>query len=396
MIAPVVTNGAGTSWHSPGYAYNPDLCVMDDRIVIYTLQYLRALAVALVVMSHIAFKSSVVGHDVFDGFRIGASGVDIFFVVSGFVMAMIYTRSSLRDTAGMADFWVARFSRIFPLYWLVSTVALILFLANPNLVNANSGPTSVWRSYTLMPTLQASSVQFLIGPGWSLSFELYFYLLFSGVFLIGRKTAGLNIVTALLVLLAAGSITGMATTYLLTSPLLLEFVAGMVIFRIYNAAQGRIPTAIGVTSILLGLAGFVALNLPGNFVLAQRWWQAGLPAAFVVLGLLAFESRASRKPSPTLLLIGNASYALYLVHVFVLGAASRLFSMLSLRAWGTYAEAVFWLGTLAATVVVGCVVHVSVEKPLNRAVRRWFAPASTTRAAASSSMSGREAEATST
>lgn len=369
---------------------------MDDRIVIYTLQYLRALAVALVVMSHIAFKSSVVGNAVFDGFRIGASGVDIFFVVSGFVMAMIYTRSSLRDTGGMTDFWVARFSRIFPLYWLVSTAALILFLANPHLVNANSGPTSVWRSYTLVPTLQASPVQFLIGPGWSLSFELYFYLLFSGVFLIGRKATGLNLVTALLVLLAAGSLTGIATTYLLTSPLLLEFVFGIVIFRIYNAVQGRIPTAAGVTSALLGFAGFVALNLPGSFVLTQRWWQAGLPAAFVVLGFLTFESRAERKPSQTLVLIGNASYALYLVHVFVLGAASRLSSMLSLRTWGTTAETIFWLGTLVATVIAGCVVHVYVERPLNRAVRRWFASASTNLTAASSSMSGYEANAAST
>jgi len=347
--------------------------------VIYTLQYLRALAVILVVMSHIAFKSSVTGHAVFEGFRIGASGVDIFFVVSGLVMAMIYTRSHERSARGIGRFWVARFSRIFPLYWLVTSAALVLFLANPSLVNANSdGPTSIWRSYTLIPTLQQTTVAFLIGPGWSLSFELYFYVLFSAAFLVARKTLGITLVASGLVILAAGSVTGVATTYLLTSPLLLEFVFGMAIFKLYDVLDGRIPLVPGIVGIVLGVAGFVALNGPAVFDLHQRWWQAGLPSALLVGSVLAFEARAERMPSKTLLLIGDASYALYLVHVFVLGAASRLFTLFHLGALGSTIEVVFWLGTLGVTVVAGCVTHVLIERPMNRWVRSRLSPASST------------------
>jgi len=331
--------------------------------VIYTLQYLRALAAIMVVLSHLHFKSSVVGADVFAGFRIGATGVDIFFVISGFVMAMIYMRTP--DEPGSAgDFWLRRLARIIPMYWLVSSIALVIYLANPALVNANGGPTSIWRSYTLIPTWQESNVQFLIGPGWSLSFELFFYLLCTGFFFIPARLAGLKILSVVLIVLALGTISGIAPTYLFTSPLLLEFVYGSAIYGWFQRARGQLPISLGAILLVAGIAGFVAINQPGEFVLAQRWWQAGLPAAALVAGALSLESWVRAKPSKIGLLIGNASYSLYLTHVFALGAASRVFGILQLRAHGPIVETLFWLATLAGAIAVGCTAYLMVERPI--------------------------------
>lgn len=337
--------------------------IESDFQVIYTLQYLRALAAIMVVCSHLHFKSALVGADVFAGFRIGAAGVDIFFVISGFVMAMIYMRTP--DEPGSAgDFWLRRLARIIPMYWLVSSAALMLYLVNPSWVNANSGPTSIWRSYTLIPTWHESNVQFLIGPGWSLSFELFFYLLCTALFFIPLRSVGIKVLAFVLVVLALGTVSGVAPTYLLTSPLLLEFAFGMVIHAWYLRAHGRLPVGIGMVLLIAGVAGFTALNCQGEFVLAQRWWRAGIPAAALVAGVLSLEVWAYSMPSRMGLLVGNASYSLYLTHVFVLGAASRVFGALHLRTHGTTVEVVFWTVTLFGAIAVGCVSYLLIEKPM--------------------------------
>ncbi|TCV92865.1 peptidoglycan/LPS O-acetylase OafA/YrhL [Luteibacter rhizovicinus] len=344
--------------------------------MIYTLQYLRAIAAIMVVMSHIAFKSTVAGADVFGGFRIGASGVDVFFVISGFVMAMIYWRTP-HGIPSAGDFWLKRFVRIFPMYWLVTTAALALYLLSPSLVNANSGPTSIWRSYTLIPTLQQSDITFLIGPGWSLSFELYFYTIFSLIFLIPARRAGLTTALAIVLLLACGSLSGMFVTYLFTSPLLLEFAFGMLIFAWFAKARGRLPVMAGLACLAGGIGGFALLNMPGAFVLSERWWQAGIPAALLIVGALSLEPWAMARPSRLWLLLGDASYSLYLIHVFVLGAASRAFGLLQLRNYGPGVEIAFWCATLLATIAAGCIAHRLIERPMTRwiasRVRSWIA-----------------------
>lgn len=342
-------------------------CAEDLSNLINVLQYLRALAAILVVITHLAFKSSIVGHSVFGGFRIGAAGVDIFFVISGFVMAMIYWRLHDRSPG---VFWTKRLIRIFPIYWLVTSAALLLYLVNPALVNANSGPTSIWRSYTLIPELQARTTQLLIGPAWSLSFEFYFYTLFAGVFAFSQRSVGLAVAVSVLVLLALGSLSGLAPSYLLTSPLLLEFAFGIVVFALYTRTAGRFPTAVSALVIGGALLGFTLLNAPGAFVVEQRWWRAGGPAALLVLGALSLEQWASRAPSRLWLLLGDASYALYLVHVFALGAASRVFGMLGLTRFGPTAEVAYWLVNLLGTIAAGVVVHRYIEMPLAEAVRR--------------------------
>lgn len=331
--------------------------------MIYTLQYLRALAVTMVVLSHLHFKSSVAGENVFSWFRIGATGVDIFFVISGFVMAMIYSRSSAK-LGSAKNFWLRRLARILPMYWLVTSAALILYLVSPALVNANSGPTSIWRSYLLLPTMQQSSVQFLIGPGWSLSFELFFYWACTVLLLMPNRTLGMRVLVLTLVILAGGSLTGYAPSYLLTSPLLIEFAFGVVIFAWFHRMNGQLPVLAGRVLLVLGVLGFILLNLPNEFVLEQRWWRAGIPAAMLVAGALSLEEKARARLSQYGLLVGNASYSVYLTHVFVLGAASRIFGLLHLRGLGPLAETIYWLATLAVALAAGCYAYLWVERPI--------------------------------
>lgn len=340
--------------------------------MILTLQYLRALAAMAVVLSHLSFKSAVVGADLLEGARIGAAGVDVFFVISGFVMAMIHNRTA-HGFGPALEFWKKRVIRIVPMYWFVTTAALVLYLINPALVNAHSGPTSLWRSYTLIPTLQQSEVQFLIGPGWTLSFELFFYLIFTLIFLIPGRSMGLFVASGLLAGLACGSLSGVATTYLLTSPLLIEFAFGIAVFAWFERSGGRLPLLPGLFCMATAVAGFAMLDPAHDFVFDVRWWRVGIPAALLVIGALALEPRASARPSRLWRMIGDSSYSLYLTHIFVVGAASRGFSFMGFRRYGAPFEVGYWLLTFVVAVAAGYVAYRCIERPLTRwAARMWL------------------------
>lgn len=340
--------------------------------MILTVQYLRALAAIAVVLSHLAFKSALVGADLFEGARIGAAGVDVFFVISGFVMAMIHSRTA-HGSGPALEFWKKRVIRIVPLYWIVTTAALVLYLVNPALVNSNSGPTSLWRSYTLIPTLQQSEVQFLIGPGWTLSFELFFYLIFTLMFLISRRSTGLLVATALLIALACGSLSGVATTYLLTSPLLIEFAFGIAVFAWFERSGGRLPLLPGVFCLAAAATGFAMLDPAHDFVFDVRWWRVGIPATLLVIGALALEPWASARPSRLWRMIGDSSYSLYLTHIFVIGAAFRGFVFMGFKRHGVAFEAGYWLLTLVVAVAAGYVAYRCIERPLTQwATRMWL------------------------
>ena len=340
--------------------------------MILTVQYLRAIAAIGVVLSHLAFKSALVGADLFDGAGIGAAGVDVFFVISGFVMAMIHGRTA-HGFGPALEFWKKRVIRIVPMYWFVTTAALVLYLFNPALVNSNSGPTSLWRSYTLIPTLHHSDVQFLIGPGWTLSFELFFYMIFTLMFLIRGRSTGLLVASGLLTALACGSLSGVATTYLLTSPLLIEFAFGIAVFAWFERGGGRLPLLPGALCLAAAVAGFAMLDPVHDFVFDVRWWRVGIPAALLVIGALALEPWASARPSRLWRVIGDSSYSLYLTHIFVVGAASRGFAFMGFKRHGAAFEAGYWLLTLVVAVAAGYVAYRCIERPLTqRAARMWL------------------------
>lgn len=146
--------------------------------MILSIQYLRALACCMVLLSHISFKLKVHSINHLEWFKIGELGVDLFFIISGFIMCLTADQKENR----FLDFMTKRLLRVIPIYWILTSVALIVYIYSPSLVNSSGGSTSVIYSYLLLPTPE----KYLINNGWTLSYEFYFYLLFSMCLFAGK------------------------------------------------------------------------------------------------------------------------------------------------------------------------------------------------------------------
>ena len=138
-----------------------------------TIQVARGVAANLVVFSHLFFVESkyMIG-GVLPPFTLyGISGVDLFFVLSGFIMVAVAGRD-----IGPIEFLWRRATRIYPTYWLVSLAVLAVAIVAPTIVNSSiQVPISLWRSFLLIPDRTLP----LLAVGWTLVHEMYFYLVFA-------------------------------------------------------------------------------------------------------------------------------------------------------------------------------------------------------------------------
>lgn len=318
---------------------------------IQSIQLLRAVAVLLVVYAH-AFD--IVDDDqkpLQSQFYFlenwGAIGLDLFFVISGFIMTIVTPRYIIsRD---WKDFAIKRIIRIIPLYWILSFSfsALLFFKGMPNTAN------EIFKTLFFFPFLDDQFVAPIIHVGWSLSLEIYFYLLIS-LFLI---RGGAQIYKQLILTLSLLSIIGLvfnpsnALLKFLTSPLLIEFALGIVAGLLYKkitTAPDVIKNKLRIWSILLTLLGAswmlgtiitgyfnvseAQLVLEDNrlaFVRSLIW---GIPSFIFLLGMISMESLYSLKIPAFFILMGDASYSCYLLHrIFFLPLSKKVFSYFNLQ-----------------------------------------------------------------
>ncbi|MDR3576833.1 MAG: acyltransferase, partial [Anaerolineaceae bacterium] len=205
------------------------------------LQVLRAVAAFLVVVTHSGFYASERLSKGFHFWGRGAVGVDIFFVLSGFVM---YYSSAplLANRDGWKIFSERRLVRIVPLYWLATSVKLLVMLLAAGVVlHAKLSISKTIFAYLFIPTRDVDKLFMpLLGVGWTLNFEMFFYLLFA-VALASRRNIFLIVAPILLCFALASyfiSPDGPAITFY-ANPIVLDFLWGMLIAYFYET---RTPT----------------------------------------------------------------------------------------------------------------------------------------------------------
>lgn len=307
-----------------------------------SIQYLRGLAALAVVVHHTNWTKT----------GIGASGVDIFFVISGFIMSYV----SLTDHTPYS-FLRARVLRVVPLYWAVTLVTVV--------VREMDDPWHIFQSMIFWPHIGPDGPGYpVVIVGWTLNFEAFFYILFAVSLLVApvRRLAALTL--TLLVVGTAGAILhpGVNSPTSPVSPLMLEFLAGILLCKAWQRGWLRSAAPLLVVGLAL-LATQVGLSQEPR---TWRWLVWGVPAVLIIAGALGLES-AGRLPSlPVLLVLGNISYALYLTHVLVLHVVRPPLHFL---------PAVVALPiVVAACVVVGWATHLAFEKPVTRWLARHKAP----------------------
>jgi len=326
----------------------------------YGVQALRALAAALVVVHHSISMSLmwVVRRPGAPYWTNGAAGVDIFFVISGFVMAIsVPGLAGKRNKAGV--FLWRRFTRIVPLYWAALTVRLAQLLLAP----AQDPTLTPWRvvaSYLFIPAKNGKGEVFpIVVAGWTLNYEVFFYLLFAAAL-----AFDISPLAFLAPCLTALALAGMARTpawpdfTALASTLVLEFLFGVVLAHF--ATRRKLPGAAMGWLLLAG--GLVALLLVPEAHAPLGFLAWGAPAAAIVTGAVALEDQLGSRVPRWLLAAGEASYALYLSHTFILPYVIN--GIRGVHMTGAPALATAIVLGLAVTFPAALLIHRHIELPL--------------------------------
>ncbi len=334
-------------------------------MVIKNIQALRAIAANGVLISHLFIVEQKYSHGgavLSANAHLGAFGVDLFFVISGFIMATIARNASWQK------FLFDRAMRILPPYWFYTTLILIVSFYVPAYVNSSfEHPPSVWRSYLLIP----DRVGPLLAVGWTLMHEMCFYFCFAFIiFLTGLCRFK---ITSLLLMWTVAVICLNAVVHLneisdpvvavITHPLTLEFIFG--------AAAGILiqknGTAFAASALVGGIIIFmVVLSLSDDALglIDGRNWKriilVGAPCTLIVYGLVGIEIKNKQAAPRWLVALGNASYSTYLSHVLVLSAIGRMFAMIPNH--NVYFETAFVIMCIIAANIVGLLSYSLIER----------------------------------
>jgi exopolysaccharide production protein ExoZ len=326
---------------------------------IISIQYLRAIA-ALAVVYHHAFENHL-GSDL-RPYAFGIWGVDIFFVISGFIMWVTTANSSTTATL----FWRKRAIRIYPIYWVALSIWIICrFIAPDRLANVDVTAKTTILSYLLIPHYHLAFPKHIwpiLVPGWTLQYELFFYLIFGlALSVVSRPLRAACILACLCLLTLMGYIVepanALLTTY--TDPLLLEFGGGVILGIIYLRG-GRLPPWLALATIFIALLGLVIDEY--LFSESRRFLVLGIPAAVIVLGAVSLEPALAKRPNAPMVLLGDASYALYLFHPIAMGLVAAIWARLSDNSH----PASFACVAIGASILSSILVHIYIERPLTR------------------------------
>jgi exopolysaccharide production protein ExoZ len=331
---------------------------------IVSIQVCRGIAALLVVLAHlhgIETKYCFTNH--LRLFEHGALGVDLFFVISGVVIASV-TAGKFASPHNAGIFLYHRLARIFPIFWIYTTLTLIA----RRVTGDHTQSFNLLASYLLIPT----RLPMLLMQGWTLSYELYFYLVFFLLLLLVPEPIAPWLLTlwgiAVIALKLHIGLSPSDLVQLLITPSVLEFLAGCILFHIYR--RGRLHPSTGIVLLAASLLWLAAIILYTAHIHASPYWIIDHPwrrpllygsfATLFLLGAIELERTGTIRYLP-LLSIGDWSYSIYLSHALVLALIARLITHLLPH------QAPILLITLIglpAVLIVGRLSYVYLELPL--------------------------------
>ena len=294
-----------------------------------------------------------------------------------------------RQGVQLGAFMLRRIVRIAPAYWFYTSLLALIILVMPGVAHLEMTLTHYLSSIFFIPHFNPTdnSIMPLLQPGWTLNFEMFFYCLFAVSLFAPAPHRIVVLVIALVVLFAIGQAIEPAEPALAiyTSPLLLEFGGGVVIGYLYVSGVLAITRGVGWLLIVTGSA--IAITsatyvLPRPFadfyVSEMRVATYGVAAVLVVVGALALERAAGRRrnrANPLLAflgLTGDASYSVYLSHLFSIDALRIVWLRLGLGTEGLWWALAFVAAGLFAAVTFGILSYLVLERPVTQGLSRML------------------------
>jgi len=320
--------------------------------MLHNLQLVRAFAALNVVLFHVigtspSYGFPVGGLSVLEGW--GSNGVDLFFVLSGFIMF----HSQRGKGASWGRFLYMRVIRIVPTYWFLTLLLFFLIAFFPG----------IFRSGVLDPQLLFFSLFFLswgalggtpyLYLGWTLEFEFIFYVIFAVSLLLKRPGQAVYFVAGAFLVLVFG---------LNITSIFLEFVFGAVLALLTQSRQ--FSSTVGWAAFLLGAALLAAQIFYPLKEFLPRSVFSGIPATFVVFGMVVLPQRRLG----LLGILGDASYSIYLIQVFTIPAYLKLLVLMGVEP--SHGELLGVLN-LAVTVAGGWLLYALFERPVTQALKNY-------------------------
>lgn len=331
------------------------------------LQILRALAAYLVVAYHCGEMLTGNAGIIVPANHLGAAGVDLFFVISGFVMVHI---AGQRD--GPGRFMFDRVARIAPLYWAATFAAIGAVAVRPWLFqNAIVTPDTIAASLLFVPALDAAvTLSPILFVGWTLNWEMMFYSLFA-LSMFAPMAWRLPVLGALLIAVFVGGSLAPDTSALsfYGSPILFEFAAGGAVGWLVRdpgrlAQLRRFPMWL----FIAGGAVLFAASVAAPDALDERLLKWGIPASLIVLGIVVLDLTRPIAKGGLLASLGDASYSAYLIHVFVVQAVAL--AVLPLVGTSALGIAAVYVSVFTGTAVISAATYRWIEIPSRDALRR--------------------------
>lgn len=350
-----------------------------SRDTLYNIQVLRFIAASMVLFGHLEHEvldRKWLTTGTFHSFEpvFWPGGVDIFFVLSGFLMTYI-AYGSFGTIQSSLKFLKRRIIRILPPYWFYTSLMVIAaltfsgYIAHPSI---NAG--HLLSSFLLFPAKNpyGSIYPFFI-IGWTLEYEVMFYVIFS-LGLLFRRPIGLAFIYAAVLGLACSSALHPSWVPLQfwTNPIIIEFAFGMALCQL-RIAGVRIPLWAGLLLSAGGIALMLGLHAVGQTSVnwGFRWAWMGLPALLLCTGLALQNEASTPGPLKRLLVFGgDASYSLYLSHPFTINGVAAITHKLGLVSPNTY----ILISFICAMLVSGAC-YIWVEKPIYAVLSKLGSPA---------------------
>ncbi|MGG6897934.1 acyltransferase family protein [Rhizobium sp. BR 315] len=316
---------------------------------ITSIQYLRAIAAISVLCFHV---SEAYGLE----FKVGAAGVDIFFVISGFIMWITTEGKPI----GPQEFMLRRLIRIVPLYWIATAATFAVAVSKPQFFfNTNSSIGNLIGSLFFLPAVKDEALHPVVEQGWTLSYEMFFYLIFSISLFLPEFRRLWFLVVALVAAVIAHYLLPLGYVSVFTQPVILEFAAGIIVGRLWK--QGfRLPFGAAIGLMIVGFILLLASDLLAHVDRALRW---GVPAVLLLSGAVFAERERGAPKLAFLNFLGDASYSIYVWHVLT----GILVTALLLRFGVPHAAqpVLIALGSLAFAIVC----YLYIERPILRRMR---------------------------
>lgn len=351
--------------------------------MIKNIQYLRFLAAFLVILAHANLQIYGVPATLTN---LGGFGVDIFFIISGFIMPFILyggmykPGSQLKMDAG--TFLLRRVIRIWPMYlFIILTVMLVSVLttsgiiANPSvdLFYIFNGSKLEFQWFLETVTFTHWNRPPLLNIGWTLQFEFIFYtaialMLFLRIKKFEALELGIFGFFFLFLMASFSTLPSSGFTKTMANPVIFEFIMGMLLYRVVSS-EVLLNKYAAIVIAVVTIPAFLYLELNFAFRLESPFHRLFIygPAAFMLVwAALSLENQT--REIKFFELLGDASYSLYLVH----GVVAPLFVFLWTR-YGLEQSVSVWFYLIAYTVachLVGIAAHLKIEKPLNNLLKK--------------------------